>query len=178
MTSESSLRGDLLAYREAAHDVERLLTGDPTVLERPIERISGWSPVQHAAHVTLANELVLKNIVSLAKGSGMLVVFEASQVPRALEVLASGKLPRGEAKSPRMVVPPLDIDVRVAREWAGKFTSDLEARCAALDVEHAPRCYVPHQTLGPLDLAQWVRFGLLHTRHHVAIAREILAQVS
>ena len=171
----SEARADFQAYRDAAHDVERLLGGDPVLLERQVERISGWSPVQHAAHLTLANELVLKNILSLAKGSGMLVVTEAAQVPRALEVLASGKLPRGEAKSPRMVVPPLDIDVRVAREWAGKFTSDLEAIGAALDFERAPRCFIPHQTLGALDLAQWVRFGLLHTRHHLMIAREILA---
>jgi hypothetical protein len=106
--SESSARRDLQAYREAAHDVERLLGGEPALLERQIERISGWSPVQHAAHLTLANELVLKNVLSLVKGSGMLVVTEAAQIPRALQVLASGTLPRGEAKSPRMVVPPLD----------------------------------------------------------------------
>lgn len=174
--TESSLRDDLRAYREAAHDVERLLTGESALLERPIERISGWSPVQHVAHLTLANELVLKNMLSLAKGAGMLVVFEASQIPRALEVLAAGKLPRGEAKSPRMVVPPTDVDTRVAREWAAKFTSDLEAHTTTLNLDHTPRCYVPHQLLGPLDLAQWVRFGLIHTRHHLTIAREILAK--
>lgn len=176
--SDSSARGDLDAYRDAAHDVERLLAGDAALLERQVGRISGWSAVQHAAHLTLANELVLKNIASLAKGSGLLVVTEATQVPAALEWLAKGTLPRGTAKSPRMVVPPLDIDVRVAREWAGKFTSDLEAQSAALDFEHAPRCFVPHQTLGPLDLAQWIRFGWMHTRHHLGIAREILAQSS
>ncbi|MDZ4773845.1 MAG: DinB family protein [Planctomycetota bacterium] len=175
MSSESNSAGDLAAYRAAAHEVERLLSGDVEILQRPIERISGWSPVQHAAHLTLANELVLKNIASLAKGSGMLVMLDALQTPRALEILAAGQLPRGEAKSPRMVVPPLDIDVRVAREWATKFTSDLAAQCAALDFARAPRCFIPHQVLGPLDLAQWVRFGLVHTRHHLSIAREILA---
>jgi hypothetical protein len=176
--SESSARRDLQAYREAAHDVERLLGGEPALLERQIERISGWSPVQHAAHLTLANELVLKNVLSLVKGSGMLVVTEAAQIPRALQVLAGGTLPRGEAKSPRMVVPPIDVDVRVAREWAAKFTSDLEAQCASLDLERVPRCFIPHQLLGALDLAQWIRFGLVHTRHHLVIAREILAQSS
>lgn len=174
--SESPPRRDVAAYLAAAQDVERLLSGERVLLERPVGRISGWSPVLHAAHLTLANELVLRNIVSLSKGSGMLVVTEAAQVPRALELLANGRLPRGEAKAPRMVVPPLDVDVRVAREWAAKFASDLEAQCATLDVERAPRCFIPHQALGPLDLAQWLRFGLVHTQHHLAIAREILAQ--
>ena len=171
----ASIRADLEAYHQAAREVERLLAGEPSLLERKVMQISGWSPVQHAAHLTLANELVLKNLSSLARGSGLLVVYEAAQVPRALEILRAGRLPRGEAQSPRMVVPPLGMEARVAREWATKFTADLDAWTATLALEGAPKGYVPHQLLGPLDLAQWARFGLVHTRHHLAIAREILA---
>lgn len=170
-----SIHADLAAYREVAREVERLLGGDRSCLQRPVASVSGWSPVQHAAHLTLANELVLRNLTSLARGSGMLVVHEAVQNPRALEVLAQSRLPRGEARSPRMVVPPAEIDVRVAHEWAVKFTADLEAWSATSDLDRTPRCFIPHQLLGPLDLSQWIRFGLVHTRHHLEIAREILA---
>lgn len=173
--STSPARSDLDLYATVARDVERLLAGDPELLGRAVERVSRWSPLQHAAHVTLANELVLRNLASLAKGSGLLVLQEAAQNPRALEVLADGHLPRGAAQAPRMVVPPADVDVRVAREWAGKLVSDLEAWSASVDLDRAPRCFIPHQSLGPLDLAQWIRFGLVHTRHHLAIAREVLA---
>jgi hypothetical protein len=34
---------------------------------------------------------------------------------------------------------------------------------------------VPHQILGPLTAARWVRFAAMHTRHHLDIAREVLA---
>ncbi len=172
MIQALSARHDLAAYREAALGVERLLGGDAAILRRADERVSGWSPVQHAAHLTLANELVLKNVVSLAKGSGLLVVNAAAPFPQALELLAAGRLPRGEAKAPRMVVPPLDIDVPLALEWARAFTADLTALTASLDLDRAPRCFIPHQVLGPLDLAHWVRFGLVHTRHHMEIALE------
>ncbi|MBL8860099.1 MAG: DinB family protein [Planctomycetes bacterium] len=173
--SHDSALADLEAYSAAAREIERLLAGDPDLLQRAVPAISGWAPVQHAAHVTLANELVLRNLVNLAKGSGLLVLFEAEPKPAALAVLASGALPRGVAKAPRMVTPPLDIDVRVAREWASKLTADLDALRASIDVASAPRCFIPHQELGPLDLGQWIRFGLVHSRHHLAIAREVMA---
>ena len=44
-------------------------------------------------------------------------------------------------------------------------------QCAELEAAPAR---VPHQLLGPLSAALWVRFAATHTRHHVAIAREIL----
>src|SRR5688572_3230820 len=93
-------------YVRAAEEVDRLLAGDARVLAQRAPSVSGWSAVEHASHATLANELVLRNLVNLARGSGMLVVTEATQDPRALAVLAAGQLPRGQARSPRMVVPP------------------------------------------------------------------------
>ena len=33
---------------------------------------------------------------------------------------------------------------------------------------------IPHQLLGPLDLPQWTRFAGVHTRHHLAIADEVV----
>lgn len=167
-----SLNEELEAYVALARRVEDLLRGDPATLTRVDTTVSAWSPVQHAAHVTLANELVLKNLGNLARGSGMLVVFEAQPIPRALEILSRGSLPRGEAQAPRMVVPPRDVDVATTVEWAAKFTADLDAFRSTVDSETLPRCFIPHQVLGPLDAGQWARFGVAHTRHHLAIARE------
>jgi hypothetical protein len=36
---------------------------------------------------------------------------------------------------------------------------------------------IPHQVLGPLDAPQWLRFAAVHTRHHLGIAYEVLAQL-
>jgi hypothetical protein len=137
--------------------------------------ISGWSALHHVAHVTLANELVLRNLKSLAKGSGLLVIVDAEQNPEALAVLERGQLTRGRAQSPRMVVPPKDIDLAAAAQWLAQFQTDLASFAASFDAATAPRCFIPHQVLGPLDLAQWARFGVVHTQHHLAIARDVLA---
>jgi hypothetical protein len=124
--------------------------------------------------MTLANELVLRNLRSLSKGSGMLVVTEAVQVPEALAMLEAGVIRRGRAQAPRMVVPPLDADVATTTSWAVDLRRDLGEFARTFDAEHAPRCFVPHQLLGPLDLSEWARFGVVHTRHHLAIARDSL----
>jgi len=140
--------------------------------------VSGWSALEHACHLTLANELVLRNLVNLFRGSGLLVVADAQQDQRALEVLAAGALPRGQAKSPRMVVPPSDVEIGTTREWAERFVEDLGAFRRGFDARAPrPRIFVPHQILGPLDLAQWARFGAVHTRHHLAIAQEVLGNL-
>ncbi len=169
-------RTELDGFTAAALDIVRLLAADERVLSARAPTVSGWSAVEHASHATLANELILRNLVNLSRGSGMLVVADAVQNERALAVLADGVLPRGEVKSPRMVVPPSDVDLRTACEWAGKFAEDLAAFRRDFDpTAERARLYVSHQTLGPLDLGQWARFGGTHSRHHVTIAREVLA---
>jgi len=167
---------ELDAFLREAEEVVRLLAPDARALAARSTEISGWSAIEHASHATLANELVLRNLVNLARGAGLLVVADAAQDERALEILAVGILPRGQARSPRMVVPPTDVDLVMAREWAERFVQDLHGFRRGFDprAEHA-RFFVPHQVLGPLDLAQWTRFGAVHTRHHLAIAREVLA---
>lgn len=164
------------AFARGAEDVVRLLATESNSTSTRVPSVSGWSAVEHASHVTLANELVLRNLANLARGAGLLVVADAPQDERALAILAAGALPRGQAKSPRMVVPPSDVDLATAREWAGQFVQDLAAFRREFDPRaERPRLFVPHQILGPLDLAEWARFGAVHTRHHLAIAREVLA---
>jgi len=167
---------ELESFCAAADDVVRLLRAESAAISTRAASVSGWSALEHACHLTLANELVLRNLVNLARGSGLLVVADAEQDARALEILASGALPRGQARSPRMVVPPSDVDLETTREWAVRFLEDLTAFRGGFDARAArPRLFVPHQVLGPLDLAQWTRFGAVHTRHHLAIAHEALA---
>lgn len=170
----SDAASEIESWSRACADVIALLEGDAVRLARRADGVSGWSAVEHAAHLTLANELVLRNLKNLGKGSGMLVVADAEQNEQALAILAGGTLPQG-ARSPRMVVPPSDIDVPMALEWARTHARDLAVFAGELEALPRPRCFVPHQVLGPLDLAQWARFGRVHTHHHLAIARTVLA---
>jgi hypothetical protein len=141
-------------------------------LRRPAPQVSGWNAEQHLAHVALANELVLRNLKSLALGRGALLVEGGEPRTGVRAMLESGRLPRGVAQAPRMVRPPEAIERELMLQWLADGRREL----AALD----PRTVVPgnlrvpHQLLGPLDAVEWLRFGVVHTRHHLVIAREVL----
>ncbi|SRR5258706_3446771 len=141
-------------------------------LARSAPTVSGWSAEQHLAHVALANELVLRNLKSLALGRGALVVEGGDPRPGTREMLGAGRLPRGVAQSPRMVRPPAVIERELMLQWL----ADARRELAALDPRAivANQLRIPHQLLGPLDAAQWLRFGVVHTTHHLLIAREVL----
>lgn len=134
---------------------------------------SGWTAEAHLAHVCLANERVFANLKSLREGQGLLVVRGGEPHPRARELLLAGRLPRGEAKAPRMVTPPARMEPGQLLQWL----TEGEALLAALDPASivASELKIPHQLLGPLDAPEWLRFARVHTRHHLAIVGELLA---
>jgi hypothetical protein len=164
---------DLAEFARLQDELDGLFRLDADLAARVVPAVSGWSAEQHLAHVALANELVLRNLASLARGTGALVVHGAESNPRALEVLASGNLPRGQAQAPRIVRPP----ERIQRELLDQWLADAREALARLDPRtlSAGEPKIPHQLLGPLDAPGWARFGVVHTRHHLAIAREVLA---
>jgi hypothetical protein len=159
-----------LAALQRAIDEWIELAGERLCLASPA--VSGWSPEQHLAHVALANELVLRNLKSLALGRGALVVAGGEPKPGVSEMLERGRLPRGVAQAPRMVRPPEAIERELMLQWLADGRRELAALDPRTVVAGALR--VPHQLLGPLDAPQWLRFGLVHTRHHLGIAREVL----
>lgn len=163
---------DLAALRTLYGTLDERLALNDTLLATLAPTSSGWSSEQHLAHVALANELVLRNLKSLATGQGILLVRGGEPHPRALELLAAGRLPRGEAQAPRMVRPP----ERVQRELLAQWLADGRAALEELEPASLGRneLRIPHQVLGPLDAPQWARFAVVHTRHHLAIVDEIL----
>jgi hypothetical protein len=153
-------------------EVEELLALDARRLAAEVPERSGWAPEQHLAHVTLANELVLRNLASLAAGTGALIVRGVEPHARAIAVLREGRIPRGQAQAPRMVRPPERVQLELVRQWL----ADGRTALAALDparIVPGELC-IPHQLLGPLDGPHWARFAVVHTRHHLEIVREVL----
>ena len=152
-----------------------LLARDADVLLERRPDVSGWSAAEHAFHVTLADELCLKNVHSLLAGKGMLVRPLENRLPEALELLRRDSFPRGEAEAPRFVRPPKRIDLAFLGELlegVRGLHAELEPHLASLPDTPLG---VPHQVLGDLDACEWLRFAHVHTRHHVAIAGDVLA---
>jgi hypothetical protein len=157
-------------------EIDGVLALAPELLVTLAPATSGWTVEQHLAHVALANELVLRNLASLAAGRGALVVRGGEPDPAAQAVLVAGRIPRGAARAPRMVRPPERVQRELLLEWLADGRRALVALDPAAVV--ASELKVPHQLLGPLDAPQWARFGVVHARHHLEIVREILAALS
>ncbi|MFT5292087.1 MAG: hypothetical protein ACI8QS_002922 [Planctomycetota bacterium] len=151
--------------RYAALPEERLIRVHP--------KSSNWSPAQHLFHVLLANEMSLKNAESLVARKGMLIRPFGSLSPGAEAIIARGRIPRGAAESPRFVRPRDQVDLSFVRDLVKSTLAQIKALDAGA-VEDAPDC-VPHQILGDLSAAQWLRFARMHTAHHLVIVRELLA---
>ena len=166
---------EFASLRESCAEIDRLLAMPPRELRRAAPKVSAWTAEQQVAHVTLANELVIRNLHSLIKGSGMFVVDGGEAPEQALAVLAAGRFPRGMAQSPRIVRPPETIERELVLEWAGSGRDGFEQLSKRVGELRAATKKVPHQILGPLSASQWLRFAAAHTRHHLEIATEILA---
>ena len=165
---------DLDVLRALSRVADRLIAIDEGELARPAPSVSGWSAEQHIAHLALANELCLRNLVNLAKKSGLLVVEGGEMKTGARDLLSAGTLPRGVVQSPRMVRPPERIERALLVEWQRSNLAAIDAARADVTALAPSSFKIPHQTLGPLDAPEWARFAAVHTRHHLAIAYEVL----
>ncbi len=152
--------------------VEALLElPDERLLARS-ERVSGWCAAEHVFHLSLVNELSLKNVAALQAEKGRFICPREELDPRAVELLRTGRFPSG-TEAPRFVRPPAKIDADFARELASDVRTALEALRPGGGFETAPNG-IPHQALGVLSAPQWLRFARAHTVHHVRIVRAVL----
>jgi len=105
---------------------------------------------------------------------GRLIQSEGELDPVAAAVLARDSAERGAAKAPRIVTPDdevnrefLAMEQRGNRETLGKLEEIAD------EIPEAPG-WIPHQVLGPLRAAHWLRFAALHARHHLAIVEDVV----
>jgi DinB family protein len=143
-----------------------------------VPSISAWSVAEHLYHVCLATDLALRNVASLVSGRGRHITSEGAPNDLALQVLTEGCYPRGESQAPRMVQPPSSVDLELLDQEVELLGQGLSRTDAILEqVADAPN-RIPHQHLGQLNAAQWLRFARLHARHHLAIATDVARSLS
>lgn len=169
------LAWNLREWAECLPALRKIRDLDARLARHVAPACSGWSALEHAAHVALANELIVRNLDTLLRGRGALLLDAGEPSAEALAVLTSGRIPRGRAQSPRMVRPPGRVDVELLDEWLLYGEQGVERFHVTLDALARASGRVPHQLLGPLSATLWVRFANVHTRHHLAIAAEVLA---
>ena len=138
--------------------------------------VSGWSAGEHLFHLTLANDMSVKNARNLLEGRGRLRTDRVPLDPRASAVLARGRLPLG-TEAPRFVRPPAEPDLAIARDIQGDVAEGARLLVQRTSDLRAAEQGIPHQTLGVLSAAEWLRFARIHTAHHLILARQVLAAI-
>lgn len=142
---------------------------------RPRKRKNRWSIQQIVEHLLLTYVSTEEAIGGrMARGRPTRSKPKLMQRIAQYTVVRLGYFPRGR-KAPALVVPPAETEPVSGEELAHRVREQLlrlhELCNDAEKVFGEKRC-VSHHVLGPLSVAQWRRFHLVHGEHH---ARQILA---
>ncbi|QDU67826.1 DinB family protein [Engelhardtia mirabilis] len=157
-------------YREC----ESIVALEDELLFAAAPEVSGWSAGHHLFHITLANELALRNVRMLVDGGSKWIVHEGGPSLLGLLSVHHGVIPRGVGQAPRAVTPPARPDPTVVRDTYHSNVAELERLTGDLDSIIAARGGIPHADLGVLSATRWLRFAGLHGQHHLRIMREVL----
>jgi hypothetical protein len=146
---------------------------------RPLDRSKAWSIQQIVEHLLLTYASTINTLEArLAKGVPTRKPPTLMQRVAHLFVFRFGYFPSGR-QAPEPVQPGVESAARNGQELTGAIDSALKN----LD-ETANRCQqrfgrrraVTHFVLGPLSMAQWRKFHLVHGRHHLKQISEIKRQ--
>ncbi len=177
-STEIDVRGEFARLHEAFDAFESIRQEGEAACRARAPEVSGWSVEQHLYHIALATDLAFRHVKSLVARKGGLIQEEGEIHPRAAQVLEDDVTPRGEAQAPRMVTPDETVEPRfLEMEMNGNREALAGLEAIADEIIAAP-AWIPHQVLGPLSAAHWLRFAALHARHHWAIVRDIRAALA
>ena len=177
-STEIDVRGEFARLHEAFDAFESIRQEGEAACRARAPEVSGWSVEQHLYHIALATDLAFRHVKSLVGRKGRLSQQEGESHARAAQVLEDDVTPRGEAQAPRMVTPDETVEPRfLEMEMNGNREALAGLEAIADEITAAP-AWIPHQVLGPLSAAHWLRFSALHARHHWAIVRDIRAALA
>ena len=131
-----------------------------------------WCAAEILEHLTLAFSGTVKGMrKTLAGDEGPVPRRTFKQRLSAFLVADLGYLPSGR-KAPAMVVPRGSDGTGMVDAILLALT-EMDAVLAEVERKKGPRVRLPHPILGPLTIAQWRKFHLVHTRHHMKQIRRL-----
>ena len=163
-----------LAKIEQQWGAVRDVLEDPVRFDLRHQATSAWGLGEQAGHIVITT-------LGIAKGiEGNLALPERDHDKEwtgpAGEMLRSGDFPRGRAKTPERLDPKgrSREDLAALVPPAVQAWSGLSARADALAA--CPARFL-HVSFGYLTSPEWVRFCAIHTAHHLALIRDIEANL-
>ena len=143
---------------------------------RPRKRKNRWSIQQIVEHLLLTYSSTEETIAArLAKGRPTRTKPGLMQRVSQYTVIRLGYFPRGR-KAPALVMPPAETATPLSGEELAHRVREqllrLHELCNDAEKVFGEKQCASHHVMGPLSVAQWRRFHLIHGEHH---ARQILA---
>jgi DinB superfamily len=136
-----------------------------------IQQIIGHLLLTYGATVTAMDARIAKHAPTRARPS-------LTQRIGQFAVLRLGWLPRGR-KAPAPTTPDPNaapVSAAALQSMVDSNIASMDARIAAAEQLFGRRRAITHMILGPLSVAQWRRFHLVHGRHHLRQIAAIRAE--
>jgi hypothetical protein len=132
---------------------------------------SRWNTRQIVEHLALTYRVSGANLQDrLAKGRSTKYRPTLAQISSRFVLLRLGYFPPGRP-APAAVVPavepPETIDGHALVALFGMELEKMDTLLEACEAHFGDSALATHQILGPLSVAEWRRFHLLHARHHL-----------
>lgn len=145
--------------------IEEILQTDTSSLAVKRSELSDWSVGQHLDHLLKVDLSILMAISSKRS-------FPKDKPKRLLGwlVLTTGFIPRGKAKSPASVAGEA-VSAEAIRASVNEAISLLDQLPPGIAVSRAP--FMEHPFLGTFSVRDWLRFLVVHHRHHQKIIRDL-----
>ncbi|MEM6454634.1 MAG: DinB family protein [Acidobacteriota bacterium] len=165
-------------YRRVLQQLDRLLdlARTPAAFGARAPSVSAWSVAQHVEHMVRVDRSVIavfERGLKVTSDESLAGLGRARPHLSARITLAMGRMPRGRARSPRAMMPVGREPEALHAELEG-LIQQMEGFGGSLDNLARARWSVEHPVFGPLDPALWLRFMVVHDRHHLRIIDEIL----
>lgn len=168
MTSPRQLE----STRERCLDqIDRLLAAarDESAVTETLTRVSGWTILQQAEHMALADLGSLHQLENaLERSTAGEAGPQQNLVPRIF--LWLGWIPRGRAKAPEAARP-----TKLPRAEIVARLEEVRARVEALPLDELSEASgrASHPVFGGLTAGQWLHFMTVHHHHHLKLIDDI-----
>lgn len=169
------MNNDLEELRQEFALVLGGLSSNETQLRSPV-RPKGWSIQQIAEHLLLTYNATERAVdTRLVKGTPTMAKPSLAQHIGRYFLVGLGYFPRGR-KSPEAVMPPESghrLSGEELTQSAEEHLARLDALFDAAEQKFGSKKAISHMVLGPMTVAEWRRFHLIHGRHHMDQVRKI-----
>jgi hypothetical protein len=129
-----------------------------------------WSVVEIVEHLTRAYSGTAKGFERcLEKGAPLATATTLAQTLRQFALISLGIFPEGR-QAPKHIIPTGELDLNAVLDAVKRDLARLDAAAIKTKQALGSGKMLDHPILGALTVDQWLRFHVVHTRHH---ARQI-----